>query len=220
MRDLIASVVGGEIEIIGDVEIAFEDAFGKTPGVVIIAGTGAITYGRNARGENARAGGWGFPISDEGSGFWIGAEAIRSAMHAHDRGETPPLLRELIHAAGVSDLEEFIVRMNTQPAPDLAALFPVVLASSDRGDPIASNVLLRAGRELAGMAETVLRRLKEEDLPVATHGGVFSSSAIVRKSFSEELHARAPRAKLLDRVIDPSRGALERARRAFGAANA
>jgi N-acetylglucosamine kinase-like BadF-type ATPase len=220
MRDLLSSIVGGEIETVGDVEIAFDDAFSKTPGVIVIAGTGAIVYGRNSRGESARAGGWGFPISDEGSGFWIGAEAVRATLHAHDSGENPPLLRELVQASGARDFEDFIVRMNAQPSPDFATLFPVVLASADRRDPIASNVLLRAGRELAGMAETVLRRLKEEDLPVATHGGVFSASAIVRKSFTDELHARVPRAKLLDRVIDPSRGALERARKAFASANA
>lgn len=213
MKDLIASVVGGQIDIVGDVEIAFEDAFASGSGVLIIAGTGAIAYGRNSNGEIARAGGWGWVVSDEGSGSWIGVEATRAALRAHDRGQDSRLLNQLITALDATDFDDFIVRVNATPAPDFATLFPAVLSSAEHGDQIADEVLSRAGVELAMMAGVVINRLREDQCTVATHGGVFLSSPTVRTSFIGELHGCHQGIKFLDREIDPARGAVQRARR-------
>ena len=220
MRNLIASIVGGEVEIVGDVEIAFEDAFGVGPGVVVIAGTGSIAYGRNSKGETARAGGWGYAVSDEGSGHWIGVEAVREALRTHDLGQHSGLLNGLMAAIAALDFDDFIVRLNGSPAVDFAPLFPIVLAASDNGDAMATEVLTRAGRELVEMAGIVIERLfGEQSFSFATHGGVLASSTIVRRNFAQELKSRYPRAGLLDREIDPARGALERARREFKTAS-
>jgi N-acetylglucosamine kinase-like BadF-type ATPase len=99
-------------------------------------------------------------------------------------------------------------------------LFPTVLAASEKKDPLATEILSRAGRELASIAGTVIERLFGQSVSVATHGGVFASSAIVQKCFAQELKSRYPKAVLLDREVDPARGALERARRIFKTANA
>jgi glucosamine kinase len=220
MRDLMTGIVGGQVEIVGDIEIAFEDAFGGGPGVVVIAGTGSIAYGRNSKGEIARAGGWGYAISDEGSGHWIGVEAVREALRTHDLGQHSGLLDDLMAGIGARDFEDFIVRLNGSPAVDFAPLFPAVLAASDNGDPKASEILTHAGQELAGLAGIVIERLfGEQSLSVATHGGVLASSTIVRKNFAQELKSRYHRAGLLDREVDPARGALERARREFKTAS-
>jgi glucosamine kinase len=228
LRRVITSIVGGEIEIVGDMEIAFEDACGAAPGVIIISGTGSIAYGRNARGETARAGGWGHAISDEGSGHWIGVAAIRAALRARDRGLNSSLLKDLMSALGVETVEELVVRVNGDPAPDFASLFPVVLSTAlaprllsaaDAGDSIANEVLEYAGNELAKLGETVIRRLFSgaEEVSVATHGGVLVSSAQVKNSLVEHLWTRDPRTRFLSREIDPAQGALGRARRGFGA---
>jgi glucosamine kinase len=220
MRHLVASIVGGQVEIVGDVEIAFEDAFPSGAGVTVIAGTGSIAYGRSATGETARAAGWGYPISDEGSGQWIGAEAVRASLRARDRGQTSVLLSDLMEKLGASNFEDFIVRLNANPAVDFAMLFPIVLAASEKKDPLATEILPRAGRELASIAGTVIERLfRERSVSVATHGGVFASSVTVRKCFAEELESRYPKAVLLDLEVDPLRGALQRARREFKAAS-
>ena len=84
----LAELVAGEIEVVGDMVIALEAAFGGEPGVIVIAGTGSIAYGRNSKGQTARAGGWGFAISDEGSGHWIGRAAVAATVRALD-WETP-----------------------------------------------------------------------------------------------------------------------------------
>jgi len=221
LRRLLSGVVGGEIEIAGDYEIAFEAAFGSGPGAIVIAGTGSIAYGRNARGEIARAGGWGHAISDEGSGHWIGVTAISAAMRARDRGEKSILLKELMPALGVTTAEDLIVRANANPPPDFASLFPVVLSAAqaaDAGDSIANQVLDHAGGELAKLAETVIRRLftESDQVNVATHGGVFANSVQVKNSFVDHLRSQCPRATCDSKTIDPALGALECARRGFG----
>ena len=227
VRRMLAGIVGGEIEITGDMEIALEDAFGAGPGVIVIAGTGSIAYGRNARGETARAGGWGHAISDEGSGHWIGVAAIRAALRARDRGESSDLLKELMTALGTETVEELVVRANANPAPDFASLFPVVLSAAltarersvaDAGDSIAKEVLEYAGNELAKLAETVIQRLftGAEEVCVATHGGVLASSTQVKGSLVEHLRTRDARVQFVAREIDPANGALARARRGSG----
>jgi len=216
MRDLIGSVAGGAVEVVGDIEIAYQDAFGDSAGVIVIAGTGAIVFGRNDAGATARCSGWGPAVSDEGSGYWIGAEAVRAALHAQDRGENPRLLNELIAGFGAQNFEDFIVLVNATPPPDFSTLFPVVISEAENDDPIARNLLSRAGRELARAAEIVIKKLFDgERCSVAAHGGVFSNSEIIRKNFAEELRTRAPRSILLDRTVDPARGALQLARWRF-----
>ena len=221
MRELMSSIVAGRVEIVGDIEIAFEDAFGSRSGVMLIAGTGSIALGRNEKGESARAGGWGYPISDEGSGQWIGAEAVRAALRIRDRGQSSELLPDLMDKLGATSFEDLIVRLNANPAVDFATLFPSVLAASDKGDQFANEILTRAGRELSGMVGTVIDRLfPEQSVSVAIHGGVFATSKAVRKSFAQELKSRYEKAILLDCEVDPARGALARARREFKTAGA
>ncbi len=217
MRDLLLSIVGGEIEIIGDVEVGFEDAFGAGPGVLVIAGTGSIAYGRNTAGETARAGGWGHAISDEGSGYWIGVEAVKAAFLEHDRRGNSDLLKRLIEAMGAKDFDDFVVKVNAHPQPDYASLFPAVLAAADRCDSIAAGVLGQAGVQLSKLAQTVIQRLfaNADDISVSTHGGVLANSPKVRDAFASELRLQTQKVQLVDEVVDPARGALNHARREF-----
>ena len=84
ISELLPGKSTGRSESVGDTVIALEAAFGNGPGVIVIAGTGSIAYGRNREGQTARAGGWGFAISDEGSGHWIGRTAAAAAIGAWD----------------------------------------------------------------------------------------------------------------------------------------
>jgi len=222
---LIAELVPGEIEVVGDMVIALEAAFAGDPGVIVIAGTGSIAYGRNSQGETARAGGWGFAISDEGSGHWIGRAALAEAMRAQDRGAgeneakaenaIPSLLESLMKSWHVRAREQLVLAANATPAPDFAALFPTVLSLADQGDLIALGVLTQAGAELASLARTVIMRLfaNAGRVSVAIAGGVFSSSRLVRQVFYSHLRSEYPDAAMNPGVTEPVRGALELARK-------
>jgi N-acetylglucosamine kinase-like BadF-type ATPase len=219
----IAELVPGEIEVVGDIVITLEAAFGSEPGVIVIAGTGSIAYGRNARGKTARAGGWGFAISDEGSGHWIGRTAVAAAIRAVDQAPaqsqvasaTPPLLASLLNGWRVHNREQLLLAANATPPPDFATLVPAVLASADHGDPVALDILHQAGAELASLAATVITRLFADSgiLSVAMSGGVFSSSEVVRQVFYNRLWGEYPGVVLNPGVIEPVRGALELARK-------
>lgn len=217
VRQIISELVPGEIQVVGDMVIALEAAFGSGPGVIVIAGTGSIAYGRNREGQIARAGGWGFAISDEGSGHWIGRAAVTAAMRARDENRTEklPLLESLMKSWRFETLEQLVLAANATPSPDFAALVPVVLELANSGDRIASDILAQAGVQLASLAGTVLRRLFPDSgaVPVAMSGGVFGSSALVRQIFYNSLRSERPDVALNPNVIEPVRGALEMARK-------
>jgi len=212
---IVRGIVSGDVEIVGDMVIAMEAAAGSAAGVVVIAGTGSIAYGRNVAGQTARAGGWGFAISDEGSAHWIGRAALASSMKAYDEGQNAALLEGLMSAWNVKTREQIIMAANASPAPDFAALFPVVLAADEKSDATAHDVLAQAGAELAGLAKSVIMRLFRdgEDVRVAMSGGVFRNAALVRRVFYNNLRLTYPNVDLNEEVVDPVKGALELARK-------
>ncbi len=218
VRRLLSEFVSGEIEIVGDMVIAIEAAFGSGPGVIVIAGTGSIAYGRNSSGQTARAGGWGFAISDEGSGHWIGRSAVAASMRACDEAgaESTSVLRESIMKSwGVTTHEQLVVMANAAPPPNFAALLPGVLSAADAGDATARNVLTEAGVELATLAKIVIGRLFADAgaIPVAVSGGVFCNCEVIRQVFYDRLRAVHPRVVPHVTLVDPAMGALELARK-------
>jgi len=219
VRRLVSELVPSEIEVVGDMVIALQAAWGGDPGVVVIAGTGSIAYGRNFSGLTARAGGWGFAISDEGSGHWIGRAAVAAAMRAYDEGHSTRLLDGIMSAWVVGTPEQMILAANSVPPPDFAALMGVVLSAADAEDPTALAILSKAGAELAALAKIVITRFFAKDLaPVAMCGGVFRNSALIRQVFYNTLRSEFPDAFIKQEIVDPVNGALELARRGRPAA--
>jgi glucosamine kinase len=208
------------IEIVGDTVIALEAAFGADPGVIAIAGTGSIVYGRDAAGHTARAGGWGFAVSDEGSGHWIGRRAISAVLRAHDQCLQTGLTAMILEAWKLNGIDELVQQANLTPSPDFPCLFPLVLRSAGEGDIIAKDLLLDAGRELATLAAIVIRRLAPDapatvsvaSLPVAMTGSVFRQSQDLRQIFYNTLQLSFPGSNVRQELVDPVEGALSRAR--------
>jgi glucosamine kinase len=230
VRKIVREVVSGEIEVVGDMEVALAAAFGAGPGVIVIAGTGSIAFGRDPQGRTARAGGWGFAVSDEGSAHWIGRAAVSAALRAADqageeRAEDDPewpaarLFCELKTAWSVNSLEQLARKANSDG--DFAVLFPAVLAAAEGGDAVARRVNAQAAGELAQLAGIVLRRLfsgqhssAPSAVPMAMAGGVFRHAAMIRECFYNEVRAASPDVVLNSEVVDPVQGALQMARRA------
>lgn len=214
VRRLIAEVTPGVVTVVGDMEIALQAASGGGPGVIVIAGTGSIAYGRGQDGTTVRAGGWGYAISDEGSGQWIGRTAVTAALRARDE-ERPSALLEAIGKTWNTESVDALVRVaNGSPAPNFAELFAVVLRAAEAKDEVALRVLHRAGAELAELACIVLRRMftAVEGVPLAMSGGVFRASSLVREVFYNSVRAQWPRVDLKTSVVEPVDGALAMAR--------
>jgi N-acetylglucosamine kinase-like BadF-type ATPase len=214
IRQILAELLPCSVIVEGDMVIALAGAFGNGPGVVTIAGTGSIAYGRDASGMTARAGGWGFAISDEGSGQWVGRMAVNRALQAFDEGKQSPLLDSLVRAWPATSRDELVILANSTH-PDFSKLFPAVLAAADGGDESARAVLFQAGIELANLASRVMRRLSQanEGLPaLAMAGGVFRQSALVRQAFYNQVRAEFPTVVVNSTVVEPVLGALELAK--------
>ncbi len=215
LANILATLALAQVEVVGDMVIAHRAALGDAPGIVVVAGTGSIAYGRHASGRSARAGGWGYTISDKGSGHWIGVQAVAAVTQALDSGSDTKLSDHILQQWGVRSYDDLICRANTYPLPDFAGLLPVVLASAEAGDSYAHDVLARAGVELAGLAEVVFRRLWKpgDEVEVALTGGVFQNSVEVRDSFRRELHSSLPQARISLSTRRAAEGALALARK-------
>ena len=217
VREFLAEMLSTPVEVVGDMQIALEAAFDEGPGVIVIAGTGSIAYGRDRQGKTVRAGGWGFAIGDEGSAHWIGRAAVIALLGASDQNEAAgdsALAAALFRAWGVRSLSDLARAANSVPPPDFSALFPAVLATKDE---LAAQVLRSAGRELAQVADIAIGRLfaKAEPgpVPVGMVGGVFRHAELVRQVFYNELRRLDPRAEVIPQVVEPVEGALRMARR-------
>jgi glucosamine kinase len=227
LGELMMGATPANIEVVGDAEIALEAAFGAGPGVIVIAGTGSIAYGRDPVGRIVRAGGWGFAISDEGSGHWIGRRAISAILNARDQGQETALTAMIFQAWKIATIDELVQQANSTPPPDFPRLFPVVLRAADENDAIARDLLAEAGVKLANLAAIVVRRLASQTsiatpvagppavavLPVAMTGSVFRQSAVVRQIFYNTLEQSFPGIDLRQDLADPVQGALARAKR-------
>jgi glucosamine kinase len=219
IRNIVAELIPGDtanVEVVGDTVIALEAAFGAGPGVIAIAGTGSIAYGRDAAGRTARAGGWGFAVSDEGSGYWIGRRAVSAILNARDQGLETPLTVMLLQSWKLTTIDELVQQANSTPPPDFPRLFPIVLRAADEGDSIARALLSDAGTKLAELTAIVVCRLAPhapaDRLPVAMTGSVFRQSSEVRQAFYNALQRRFPGIDVRQDLADPLEGALARAR--------
>ena len=202
-----------------DAVIALAGATAGSAGIVTIAGTGSIAYGRNAAGRSARAGGWGYIFGDEGGGFDIVRQALRAALR-QDEGWGPEtsLRGVLLEATGaltrMMHCTASILRIGRGPASLRSRCWST--GKPIAGDRSAREILSDAGLQLASLAASVRRQLWAEGDPaqVIHIGGVFRSR-IVLEQF--RLHVESVRGNRCGPpAYGPAAGALLEAYRAAG----
>ncbi|HEY8730366.1 MAG TPA: BadF/BadG/BcrA/BcrD ATPase family protein [Candidatus Limnocylindria bacterium] len=191
-------------------------------GVVLISGTGSIAYGRNDQGAEARCGGWGHLVGDEGSAVWIGQEGLRAASYDHDgRGSPTTITRHLLDDLGVIDFNGVLPLLygRPHPSPAILASTRAVARAFAEHDGIAVNIVQRGSRLLARMAATVARELLLEGGPVYLAGGAFENVRPLEKAVRTELLSVLPRAAVEPVGEEPALGAARLAAAlAWGAA--
>jgi glucosamine kinase len=213
---VVGALVGGKVEVCGDDEIALEAAFRGGPGILVIGGTGSVTLGRSSDGTRFTAGGWGPMIGDEGSGFWIGREALRRAFRSLDEGSETGLLEAIRVAWGAADAGEVIGIANARPGPNFSELTKVVAACAEQGDPLAQRLLWKAGNELAKQAAMVWHKMQnhgETATTVAYTGSVVAKIERVRARLRERLEQECPGVRLREEAVNAMEGAMWKARR-------
>ncbi len=219
LRQAFARHVGGELLLVGDVEIALDSVFLGGRGVLVLAGTGSNVAGRTGAGEVVRAGGWGPALADQGSGHFLGLEGLRRGFLARDEGRSTGLLEAARKFWRLASVEELVEYANANPAPDYSRLAPGVVALAEQGDGVAQEVVDRAGRDLAMLAGLVIERMRALEgaaftLPVvALAGSILERVTSVREAMMRALEQRYPGVAVLEKPADPAAGALWKARR-------
>ncbi len=175
-----------------DAAIALAGAFPDGPGIIVIAGTGSICFGKSASGEVVRCGGWGYLLGDEGSGYFVGREALLAALKDLDgRGPATSLRRRLEQACGVERIDQVISRVygGDLDRAAIASFAPLVFEEAAAGDQVAAGIVQTTGHELGKLAATVALRLglKDRQVNVALVGSVFNQRPVLEPLMREEL---------------------------------
>ena len=204
---------GARALVVNDALIALVAGAHDAPGIVIIAGTGSITYGRNRSGEAARAGGWGHMVGDEGSGYWIGREAVAAVMRAADgRGPSTRLTAEILAHFNVADVSRLpkIVYDRDVPRVNVAARGPIVQRVAEFRDAVALRILDRAAEELVIAARSVSSRLEMygESFTFYLAGGAFQVVPRLVDELARRLVEVAPGSRVERLSQEPATGAV------------
>jgi N-acetylglucosamine kinase-like BadF-type ATPase len=179
---------GARVLVVSDARLVLAAA-GLEAGVALIAGTGSIALGRTPAGGEARVGGWGHLLGDEGSGYWMAREAVRQALRAEDLGRPATALhRALLAEGGSAGALKFARRLHDEREPGRwAALASTVVAGADH-DPGAAAIVRRGAAGLAWLASRVREQLDDPGLPVVLAGGLLLGSPRLER----EVRSRVP----------------------------
>ncbi len=204
-----------------DAAIALAGALACQPGIVVLAGTGAMAFGMNSAGEKRRAGGWGSILGDEGSAYYIGRRALVAICKAYDgRGPETILTNRLMEHLGLDDFTDIVKRIyDQQTSPkEIASFAPLVSQAAKNGDEAAATILGDAAEELALTASAVIKvlNMQNEAFQVAISGSVFKAGESLLKPFSEYIRSTTPHAQIIPPRFEPAMGAIFLARQAMG----
>lgn len=213
-RALAGAGAAGAVRIVSDGEIALHGAFGGGPGVLLVAGTGSVAYGRGADGRMERCGGWGMFVGDEGSGYAIGRAGLAAALRSVDGREAEtrllPRFLELLRLDGARAIPPWAGRA---AKGDVAALARHVVDLAAAGDGVALRLVEQQAEQLARHVTALAHRLDPwpGDVPVVFHGGVLRSglyASLVERSMDRDSH----RFRIQRAEADAVHGALAYAR--------
>lgn len=206
--------VPGELFVTTDARVALHGATLGAPGVIVIAGTGSMCYGRDADGREARAGGWGHVLDDAGSAYGIGVAALRVVVRQADgRAERTRLLDAMLDAIPAATIDAVVPWIGSAPKSAVAALAPAVLATAALRDGAAAEIAERAAAELVALAGAVARRLRFPGCPpVALTGGLLGANDAYRDGVIRGLAEACPPMAYMRSQAEPAWGAVLLAR--------
>lgn len=209
--------VAHRVIITGDTEMALAAAFGDKPGIVVTAGTGSMGVARDPYGRMHRAGGYGWQMGDEGSGYALGRAALGAVGRAADdrspRTELTPLLLRMTKSENFDALIRWAAAAGP---PEVASLAPAVFEAAHAGDTVAAGIMDYAARELAALVFKLLPHFGADErmnVEVATNGGLLFHDGplyrIVKTKLSEE-----PQIKFREAPLEAATGAIHLAGKA------
>ena len=174
-----------KVYICNDSELVFLSVADK-PGICVISGTGSIAVGFDKEGKTYRCGGWGRPLSDLGSGYWIGEQMLKKWIKYCD-GQEPyneifRTLEEFYHFEEAEELPYYIAALSQR---DITAAAHLICDGADKGNKLCGQVLSEAAGEAADIAAAVYKKThleKQEKIHIVLSGSIFKGE-FYRKIF-------------------------------------
>lgn len=189
-------------------------------GIALVCGTGSFCFGRSRKGPTARAGGWGYLLGDEGSGYAIAINALRAAARAGDgRGPQTELLSRLLSHFNLNSAEQLIPYTYKHLASNrtnTAALADIVFESARSSDEVAIEIVEDSAKQLAELVVSVTKKLgiEAEAIPLVMTGGVLCNSLFLQERLLANLQAKSLNVTHKQVVAVPVAGAVSLARAA------
>lgn len=213
---LAARFSGARIGVGDDASIVLRAVAPDGPGIVLVAGTGSIAYALNSAGERFRAGGYGYLLGDEGSGFAIGLAAARHLSRVLDgRAPADELSAQVQRLLGVDTQAGLFDRVYAGDAPvaAVAALAKDVIALASSGVRSANKIVQTAALELSDLVKTVAKKaaLQHDAVPLVLAGGLLKENSVLTFLLETRLQSDLPGAEIVKRGVDAYRGALRAA---------
>ncbi len=170
-------------------------------GIVLICGTGMNCYG-NKDGITHKSGGWGYKSGDQGSGYYLGIEAIKYMIKGYDgRIEKSPFLETIFNELKVEDIINIPHILDQLNRTQIASLAPIVREFATKGDTYALDILARGAKELALCVEAVYKRVNSLNLVVV---GSLGNIGIYKDMIHNEIKKINPSFKIQSPTLDPA----------------
>jgi glucosamine kinase len=196
---------GARVCVVTDLALSLE-ATCQRPSVVLVAGTGSAAIGWDSQGHLSRVGGYGPLISDHGSAYDIGRQAIQAALRDRDRtGTNTPLGARILHHLKHPSWREVQEQVQNSPDEVFPRVFPLIASDADAGDEAARRLLRDAAVELAMLVEMVVEHLhiRDETFLLAKTGGMIGRSLFFDAELDERLKQTAPHARIGTLPVPP-----------------
>lgn len=196
-------------KLVGDHVIALQGALRGRPGIALIAGTGSICFGRNSSGQEARAGGWGHLIGDEGSAYALGRDALAAAARRWDGyGAETALTKLILEELHLDSRQGLISYIYGGDKTRIAALSRLVERAAAGGDTVAGEIISHNAEQMTGLVRAVAGKLGIERAEVAMLGGMLEHDTQLRRSFQEAMARTCPGCSCVLPELDAVHGAV------------
>lgn len=199
-----------KVTAVNDSLLALAAATRGKPGVVVVSGTGSIAYGMDAKGKTVRCGGWGHILDDEGSGYWMGKEALRCAMRAYDgRGQNTMLVKLILKKCKANSLLDCMDQVYRGfDKSQIAGYSKLVEDGAQQGDAVSLKITAQAAQALYELAAATLKQMQAENLDVIVSGGNILNNAFLYTRFHALMEKQYPNIQVKKIDQEPVIGAI------------
>ena len=193
-----------------DAHIALVGGIGKPEGIIVISGTGSIVYGIDSHGNEIRAGGWGYLIGDEGSGYDIAIKGLQAVAKASDNRQPATILTELyLTQLNIQDPIQLIRWVHAAERDEIAKLSDVVFKAVNNGDRTAIRIIDSATDELLSAVESVIRHATFKDsINIVLSGGNLIHQLVFADNLKNKIIENSDNINVMMPKYDPVEGAI------------